>query len=101
VETLQSGVCVCDTTGGMGVFMGSKCRFSCVGSGSHVEMEGWAAATSVGRPPFSHVPPQRFWNIPPRSFLYAVTKFEEIPWKSGVSRPSGGVIDPPLGPTRL
>jgi hypothetical protein len=40
VETIQSGVCVCDATRGMGVFIGSKGRFPCVGSGSRVEMEG-------------------------------------------------------------
>jgi hypothetical protein len=45
VETLQSGecVCVCDATGGTGVFIGTIGQFPPIGSGARIEVEGRSA----------------------------------------------------------
>jgi hypothetical protein len=39
MKNLQSSVC--NGTGGMGVFIGAIARLPRVGSGAHIEVEGW------------------------------------------------------------
>jgi hypothetical protein len=42
MKNLQSSVC--NGTGGMGVFIGAIARLPRVGSGAHIEVEGWPTA---------------------------------------------------------